>query len=61
MQIIETSRFIAHIRPVKSREEADAFVAEIKAKFRDATHNVSAMIIGNSGQIQWSSDDGEPQ
>ena len=60
-QVIEKSKFIAHARPVESREEADAFVAEIRAQYKDATHNVPAMIIGNSGQIQWASDDGEPQ
>ena len=60
-QIIEKSKFIAHARPVESKEEADAFVAEIKVQYKDATHNVPAMIIGNSGQIQWASDDGEPQ
>lgn len=60
-QVIEKSKFIAHARPVESKEEADAFVAEIKAQYKDATHNVPAMIIGNNGQIQWASDDGEPQ
>ncbi|MCQ2546610.1 MAG: YigZ family protein [Clostridia bacterium] len=61
MQIIEKSKFIAHARPVESREEAEAFIAEIKAKYKDATHNVPAMIIGDKMQIQWASDDGEPQ
>lgn len=60
-QIIERSRFIAHIKPVESREEAEAFIGEIKAKYRDATHNVPAMVIGDGFQIQWASDDGEPQ
>ena len=32
--IIEKSRFIAHVKPVSSKEEADAFVAEIKTKNR---------------------------
>lgn len=59
--IIEKSRFIAHVRPVSSKEEADAFVAEIKGKYKDATHNVPAMVIGDKFQIQWGSDDGEPQ
>lgn len=59
--IIEKSRFIAYVRPVSSKEEADAFVAEIKAKHKDATHNVPAMVIGDKFQIQWASDDGEPQ
>lgn len=59
--IIEKSRFIAHVKPVLSKEEADAFVTEIKGKYKDATHNVPAMVIGDKLQIQWASDDGEPQ
>ena len=60
-QTVERSRFIAHVRPVSSREEADAFIGEIKKKYKDATHNVPAMVIGDKMQIQWASDDGEPQ
>lgn len=60
-QVIERSRFIAHISPVETREEADAFIDEIKNTYRDATHNVPAMVIGEGQQIQWASDDGEPQ
>lgn len=60
-QIIEKSRFIAHVKPVESKEEADAFISEIKSKYKDATHNVPAMVIGDKFQIQWASDDGEPQ
>ena len=60
-QIIEKSRFITHVRPVASREEADSFFAEIKKEYKDATHNVPAMVIGDKFQIQWASDDGEPQ
>jgi len=60
-QIIEKSRFIAHIAPASSKEEADAFVAKVKAAYKDATHNVPAYVIGDKMQIQWGSDDGEPQ
>ena len=60
-QIIEKSRFIAHVRPVESREEADAFLAEVRSTYKDATHNVPAFVIGDKFQIQWGSDDGEPQ
>lgn len=60
-QIIEKSRFVAHVRPVDTREEADAFVSEIRSRYKDATHNVPAMVIGDKFQIQWASDDGEPQ
>lgn len=60
-QIIEKSRFITYVKPVSSKKEADAFIAEIKKKHKDATHNVPAMVIGDKFQIQWASDDGEPQ
>ncbi len=61
VRVIDKSRFIAHVFPVESREEADAFLAEIREKYKDATHNVPAMVIGDKSQIQWASDDGEPQ
>lgn len=60
-QLIEKSRFIAYVKPVESREEADAFIASVKKKHKDATHNVPAMVLGDKFQIQWASDDGEPQ
>ncbi len=60
-QIIEKSRFIAYAKPVSTQEEANQFIKEIKTKHKDATHNVPAMVIGDKFQIQWASDDGEPQ
>lgn len=60
-QIIEKSRFIAYVSPAETKEEADAFIASIKKKHKDATHNVPAMVLGDKFQIQWASDDGEPQ
>lgn len=60
-QVIERSRFIAHVKPVEKREEAEEFIKEIKSQYKDATHNVPAMVIGDKQQIQWASDDGEPQ
>ena len=60
-QIIEKSKFIAHAKPVETREEADKFIGEIKSRYKDATHNVPAMVLGEKCQIQWASDDGEPQ
>lgn len=60
-QIIEKSKFIAHVKPVESKEDADAFIAAVKKQYRDATHNVPAMVIGDKFQVQWASDDGEPQ
>lgn len=60
-QIIEKSRFIAYISPASTKEEADAFIASIRKKHKDATHNVPAMVLGDKFQVQWASDDGEPQ
>ncbi len=57
---IERSLFIAHAMPVENRDEADSFLREVRHKYKDATHNVPAMVIGDKMQIQWCSDDGEP-
>ena len=59
-QIIEKSRFIAHIKPVKDRSEAEAYIAQIRSQYKDATHNVPAFVIGDKQQLVWGSDDGEP-
>lgn len=58
--VIERSRFIGYAQRVTSEEEAAAFIAMIKKKHWDATHNCSAFVIGEHDQIQRSSDDGEP-
>lgn len=58
--IIERSRFIGYAQRVTTEEEAQAFIAMIKKKHWDATHNCSAFVIGENDQIQRSSDDGEP-
>lgn len=55
------SRFIANVRPVKSEEEAKAFVEEMKKKYYDARHNVFAYQIGEKNELKRFSDDGEPQ
>lgn len=60
-EIIEKkSRFIATVRPVKTEEEAIAFIESMKKKYWNATHNCSAYVIGEHFQIQRCSDDGEP-
>ncbi|MBM6829192.1 YigZ family protein [Anaerotignum lactatifermentans] len=61
-EIVEKkSRFIATVRPVKTEEEARAFIDELKKKYWDATHNVFAYQLGERNEIQRFSDDGEPQ
>ena len=53
------SEFIGHIAPVETEEQALAFIAEIKKKHHDATHNTHAYILRNG--VKRYSDDGEPQ
>lgn len=60
-QSIERSRFIAHVAPVASREEADAFINKIRGEHKEATHNVPVFVVGERMESQWASDDGEPQ
>lgn len=60
-EIIEKkSRFIASFRPVKTEEEAQAFIEEIRKKYWDASHNCYAWILGENGEGKRCSDDGEP-
>lgn len=54
------SRFIADIKPVKTEEEALAWVEEIRKRYWDARHHCYAYIIGSRGQTARCSDDGEP-
>lgn len=61
-EIVEKkSRFIATVRPVKTEQEARAFIEEMKKKYWNATHNVFAYQIGERNELQRFSDDGEPQ
>lgn len=60
-EIIEKkSRFIATVRPVKTEEEALAFIEEMRKKYWNATHNCFAYVIGERREIMRCSDDGEP-
>ena len=60
-QIVARSRFIAHVKPVSSKEEADGFISRIRSEYKDATHNVPVFVLGERMELQWASDDGEPQ
>jgi len=53
------SRFICHITPVSSEEEALAFLSSIRSRYRDANHNVYAYRIKDNNICRYS-DDGEP-
>lgn len=58
--VINKSRFIGTASPVTSEEEALEFIEKIKKEYKDASHNVYAYTIGESGNLQRFSDDGEP-
>ncbi|MDO5425392.1 MAG: YigZ family protein [Eubacteriales bacterium] len=61
-EIVEKkSRFIATVQPVESEEEALSFIAAMKKKYWNATHNCSAFVVGENMELQRCSDDGEPQ
>ena len=55
----QRSRFIGYVCPVRSEEEASAFISKIKKQHWDARHNVYAYVL-REGSVQRSSDDGEP-
>lgn len=53
------SKFICHMYPVETVEEAEEKIIELKKKYHDARHNCFAYRIYKDG-IERSSDDGEP-
>ncbi len=53
------SRFLGHVRPAETEDEARAFIAEMKKKYYDARHNCWCYLI--RGGPERYSDDGEPQ
>ena len=57
--IEKKSKFFSNVCPVESEEEALEFLATIKKKYSDATHNVYAYIIDENNIFRYS-DDGEP-
>jgi uncharacterized YigZ family protein len=60
-EVFHRSRFIGYIAPILSREEAEAYIRKIRDLHRTATHHVPAFIAGEQMELQWTSDDGEPQ
>ncbi len=58
--IVKKSKFIGYAKPIKTEQDALAFIEEIRKKHWDATHNVYAYAL-REGSIKRFSDDGEPQ
>lgn len=60
-EIVEKkSRFLATVKSVESEEAAVSFIDAMKKKYWDASHNCSALVIGEKGELTRCSDDGEP-
>ena len=57
--IEKRSRFIAHVKSVKTEEEALGFLSEIRTEHSMATHNVFAYVLRDNNLSRFS-DDGEP-
>ncbi len=57
---IQHSVFIAHIESFDSFENVKKYINEINLRYKDASHNCWAYIIGKDGENSHSSDDGEP-
>lgn len=57
---IQKSKFIAYVQRTETEERANEFIAEIKKKHWNATHNCSAYTVGENDQWQKADDDGEP-
>jgi uncharacterized YigZ family protein len=58
---VVNSRFIATAAPAFTVDEARAFIARVKAEYADASHNVTAYLVGHgSSVIAHAHDDGEP-
>lgn len=57
---IKKSRFICFLKRIETEEQAKAFIQNIKKEHWKANHNCSAFVLGETSQIQRTSDDGEP-
>lgn len=58
--IISKSRFIGHAAPCADEKQALDFIAEMRQRYKDASHNCYAYVIGRNKGIMRYSDDGEP-
>jgi uncharacterized YigZ family protein len=57
---VRRSRFVCALGRVTGEREAQDFVAACRRAHRGATHNCSAYVVGDTGEITRNTDDGEP-
>jgi uncharacterized YigZ family protein len=58
--VVKKSRFICTMARAKVDGDAREVIASMKKQYWDASHNCSAYVIGENGDVQRTSDDGEP-
>lgn len=58
--IVQKSRFLGHCAPVESEAEALRFLAGMRQRYKDASHNCYAYVVGLNAGVMRYSDDGEP-
>ena len=58
--IVKKSRFICTVDRAGSEEEAREKLQALRKQYWDASHNCSAWILGDRGELRRSNDDGEP-
>lgn len=58
---IKDSKFYGSIKRADTEKDVEKFIAKIRDMYPDASHNVSAYIIGSGDRaLKYSDDDGEP-
>jgi uncharacterized YigZ family protein len=58
---VRGSEFLGHVAPVADVDAAEAFLAEVREAYDDATHNVPAYRVRRGELVrEYASDDGEP-
>lgn len=54
------SKFLAFVFPVKTEDEIQATLIQLRKKYHDARHHCYAYVLGKEGNIYRANDDGEP-
>ena len=57
---IGACRFFASVAPIKSEDDAKAFIEAVSTEFRDATHNAWGYKLASTPEVVRYSDDREP-
>jgi uncharacterized YigZ family protein len=57
---VRRSRFVCALARVTTERQAQEFIAERRRAHHDATHNCTAYVLGDHGDLTRSNDDGEP-